>query len=79
MSDTLTKIADVITDLFDDHTDAVTRETSSADIEDWDSLANIQLVVMIERQFGIQFPTSEIQNFRNVGDLVDAVDRKTTA
>lgn len=79
MSETLTKIADVIADLFDDHADTVTRETSAADIEDWDSLANIQLVVMVERQFGIQFATSEIQGFRNVGDLVDAVDRKRTA
>jgi acyl carrier protein len=79
LSETLTKIADVIADLFDDHADAVTRETSAADIEDWDSLANIQLVVMVERQFGIQFATSEIQGFRNVGDLVDAVDRKRTA
>ena len=79
MSDTLAKIADVIGDLFDDHEGEVTRATSAADIEEWDSLANVQLMVMVEQQFGIRFATTEIQSFQNVGDMIDAVERKTAA
>ena len=79
MDDTLAKIAEVIGDLFDDHEGEVTRDTSAADIEEWDSLANIQLVVLVERAFDIQFATAEIQSFRNVGDMVDAVERKRAA
>lgn len=74
---TLAKVTEAIRDLFDDYDGPVTRETSAADISDWDSLANVQLMVMVEQATGVQFTTAEIQNFKNVGDLVDAVDSKT--
>ena len=79
MSDTLSRIAEVIRDLFDDYDGAITRDTAAVDIEEWDSLANVQLMVMVEQQFGVQFATTEIQSFQNVGDMIDAVERKTAA
>jgi acyl carrier protein len=74
--ETLSKVAEAIRDLFDDYEGPVTRETSAADIEQWDSLANVQLMVMIEQSLGVRFTTAEIQGFKNVGDLVDGVDSK---
>lgn len=54
----------------------LTRQTSASDIRGWDSLANIMLVVEIERQFGIKFKLAEISNLKNVGDMVDLIEIK---
>lgn len=73
---TLAKIAEAVRDLFDDYDGPITRQTCAADIEEWDSLANVQLMVMIEQALEVRFTTSEIHNFKNIGDLVDSVDAK---
>ena len=44
--------------------------TTAADVEGWDSLANVQIIVAIEKMFGIRFRTGEIPAIKNVGDLV---------
>lgn len=74
--ETLAKVAEAVRDLFDEYDGPITRETSAADVEEWDSLANVQLMVMIEQMLGVRFTTAEIHNFKNIGDLVDAVGRK---
>jgi acyl carrier protein len=45
-------------------------QTTAADVEGWDSLANVQIIVAIEKMFGIRFRTGEIAAIKNVGDLV---------
>ncbi len=73
---TLDKITEQIRDLFDEYEGPVTRETSAADIPQWDSLAHVQLIVMVEQATGVRFTTTEIQDFRTLGDMVDTVERK---
>ena len=51
----------------------LTDETSANDIEEWDSLAQIQLVVAIEKELGIKFTSSEMMSWKNVGDMVDCI------
>lgn len=53
------------------------RKTTSADISEWDSLAHIQLVVAIEKHFNVKFTAAEILNFKNVGEMCDAIEQKT--
>jgi acyl carrier protein len=60
----------------DDDTIVLNPETTAKDIEGWDSLTNIQLIVATEKKYKIRFGASEIMNFQNVGDLADAVLKK---
>ncbi|MFI5151618.1 MAG: acyl carrier protein [Bacteroidia bacterium] len=59
----------VFTDILDNDDIVIRRETTSSDIEEWDSLTHIQLVVAIEKKFKIRFLSSEIQGFKNVGEM----------
>ena len=64
---------EVFRDVFDDDGIHVTAQTTSADIEDWDSLENINLVVAAEEKFGVKFNMGEVVKFRNVGEMADAI------
>jgi len=60
-----------------DNSDIVLNEKSSGDdVEEWDSLSHIQLVVAIEKHFRVRFTSLEIINFRNIGDLCDGIFNK---
>jgi len=72
-----TALNEIFRDLFDDESIVVTAETTADDIEDWDSLAHINLITIIESRFKIKFKTSEIESMHNVGHLADAIARKT--
>ena len=54
----------------------ITRETSAKDVAEWDSLAQIDLVVSMEKQFGIKFSLDELIELQNVGDAVDLIFSK---
>jgi acyl carrier protein len=72
------RLTAVFRDVFDDDRIVIAPETTARDIEGWDSLANIELLVAIEKSFGrIKFNTGEVANLRNVGELVAAIKRKT--
>ena len=57
----------------------LTPETTAKDVAKWDSLSNIHLVVEIEAHFKVRFKTSEIQEWKNVGDLMAALEKKKNA
>lgn len=66
----------IFRDLFRDNSLAIHMETSAKDIEGWDSLAHITLIVAIEKKFGIKFKLAELQELRNVGDILACVKTK---
>lgn len=66
----------IFQDMFDDDELVVTDETNAAQIEDWDSLAQIRLIVAIEKHFAIKFVFEELQNLNNVGEMVDLIQKK---
>jgi acyl carrier protein len=57
----------------------LTLNTVAAEVEDWDSLNHIQLVVAVEKHFGIRFTSAEIQNWKNVGNMCESVMKRTAA
>ena len=72
--DILKKIQPIFQDIFDDDKLIVYEETTAADVERWDSFAQMQIVMAIEQMFGIKFSTDEVTGFKNVGDVVKAID-----
>jgi acyl carrier protein len=54
----------------------LTDETTADDVEEWDSLSHVQLVVALEKAFNIKFSSREILSWDNVGDLVDCIEKK---
>lgn len=52
------------------------ESTTATDIDEWDSLTQILLVVAIEKEFGIKFTSLEIASWPNVGSMVDCIERK---
>ncbi len=72
----LEEMGNIIRDIFDDDTIEVTESTTAADVEDWDSLEQINILVAAERAFSIKFSVGEIEGLKNVGELVDLVLKK---
>ncbi|MEN7536750.1 acyl carrier protein [Aurantiacibacter flavus] len=68
----LEKVSEVIRDLFDEYDGPITMETTANDVPQWDSLSHVRLMVMIEMELDVHFSTSEMQSFKNLGDLVNA-------
>lgn len=63
----------IFRDVFDDEDIVVTDETTSDDIEDWDSLEHINLVSAVEQEFGIKFSMGQVVTMKNVGEMVDVI------
>lgn len=71
------EIIEKLTHIFHEELDneelVLTRETTADDIEEWDSLSHIQLIVAVEKAFGVRFTSSEIQSWNNVGEMIDCI------
>ena len=67
------KLNEVFRDVFDDDEITVNDRTTADDIEDWDSLEHINLVVAVEKAFGIKFNMGEVNKMKNVGEMVDII------
>ncbi|MBQ8945630.1 MAG: acyl carrier protein [Lachnospiraceae bacterium] len=65
---------EVFRDVFDDESITVNDETTSDDIEDWDSLEHINLIAAVEQQFGIKFNMGQIVTMKNVGEMVNIIE-----
>lgn len=66
----------IFADVFDDDSIALTPETTAEDVDGWDSLNHIRLIVSVERAFNIKFSTPEIGKLKNVGELVGLIASK---
>lgn len=70
------QLNEVFRDVFDDEDITVNDTTTADDIEDWDSLEHINLIVAVEKKFNIKFNMGEVNKFKNVGEMVDAIIAK---
>ena len=72
----LQQMSAIFTDLFDDEGIILTQATTAGDIDGWDSLTHIQLVVAIEKHFKIRFTAREIQGWQDVGEIATCIAGK---
>jgi acyl carrier protein len=74
--DILNKLNVIFVEVLDNDGIKLTPETTAADLDDWDSLNHLQLVVAIEKQFKLRFNSGEIQSWKNVGEMIDSIQKK---
>ncbi len=70
------KLTEIFQDLFDDDSIQATPELSAKDVEGWDSLAHIRLIITIEKAFKVKFSTTEISKLEKVGDLTALIQSR---
>ena len=68
-------VQQIFRDNFDDEELVITPETCADDIEDWDSLEQINLLTTIGKKYGVKFSIDDVKGLANVGDMVDLVLR----
>lgn len=73
----LTQLEDVFRNILDtENTVNLTDKTTANDVDGWDSLTHIHLVVAIEKNFKIKFTSKEILSWKNVGEMMDSILKK---
>jgi acyl carrier protein len=70
------RLTEIFQDVFDDDSIEVTPKLSADDVDGWDSLTHIRLILTIEKAFKIKFSTSEIVKLENVGEMVALIQGK---
>jgi len=70
------KLNEVFSDIFDEDI-TVTAETTSADIEEWDSLTHITLISEVEDAFGMKFAMKDVLGMQNVGEMAEIIEKNT--
>lgn len=73
----LNRIENVIREFFDNESIIINEETSAKNIDGWDSLANVQIMLSIEMEFNIEpFSIDELVSFKKIGDIVKNIESK---
>jgi len=72
----LQQLTDIFRQIFDNDSIVLAPETTAEDIAEWDSFNHINIIVAVEAHFGIKFQTAETEELKNVGHLVELIQRK---
>jgi acyl carrier protein len=72
------RVTGTFRNVFGDSNLEISDGMTAEDVEQWDSLTHINLIVALEREFRVKFTTGEVSNLKNVGDLVSLIQRKTS-
>lgn len=75
----LKEVENIFRDILDEESLNLRRETTANDIDGWDSLTHIQLIVAIEKHFKVKFSSKEILSWKNVGELLDSLQTRANS
>ena len=73
---TLEKLNGIFRTVFDNDDLDIRPEMTANDVDGWDSLSHVNLILAVEKGFGIRFTQKELLTFKNVGDLLRSVEAK---
>jgi acyl carrier protein len=79
MDSLLEELQAIFRDVFDQPDLVITRESNASTVEDWDSLTHVNLVTTIEKRYKVKFALGELQDLKDVGDLIDLLTKKLAA
>ena len=74
--DTKERLERVFREVFEDEAIELSDDTTADDIDAWDSLTHVQLIVAVEEEFSCKFSTVEVMRLKNVGEFIKLIDRK---
>lgn len=70
------RLTPIFRDVFNDDALVVTEGMTAAEVPTWDSLSNINMIIAVEKAFGVKFSIKDVRNLKNVGELLDLIKRK---
>jgi len=76
VNEIIAQVNDIFKDVLDNDEVVISASSTANDVDEWDSLTHIQLIVAIEKHFKIRFSSGEIQGFKNVGEMCQAIKIK---
>ncbi len=76
---TIEKLTDILRDVFVDDTIVIDNSTTAEDVEGWDSLSHVRLIMAVERGFKVTLPPGDVMDLMTVGDLVALIERRLAA
>lgn len=74
--DTKAKLQEIFRDVFDDDEIELFDEMTADDVDDWDSLSHVNLILRIEKEFNVKFTVDEITDTENVGQFINLINEK---
>ncbi len=72
----LGKITGVLSEIIDNPSLSLSESTTADEVNDWDSINHVKLLIGLESDLGFRFETDEVSGLRKVGDLIDLIERK---
>ena len=75
----LATIRDILADILDNESLQLTESSTAEQVQDWDSINQVKLLIGLENEFNFRFSASEVEGLKNVGALIDLVQRKLLA
>ena len=75
-TDIISRLTPIFRDVFNDDALVISEGMTAADVPTWDSLSNIDLLIGVEKAFGVKFSIKDVRNLKNVGELLELIKRK---
>ena len=72
------RLTAIMRDIFDEDDVEYRDDLTADDVEGWDSLSHVPFLVAVEKNFGLRFTSSEMDSFKNVGELLDVIVQRAT-
>ena len=72
----VSRLTPIFRDVFNDDALVVSEGMTAADVPTWDLLSNINMIIAVEKAFGVKFSIKDVRNLKNVGELLELIKRK---